>query len=65
MKIDSVLSQAVAGVEKGLNDARQVSAQLATGAPKPDEDAGNPVGEKAKVEKAADADLGKIVDVEA
>lgn len=63
MRIDSILRNAVNGVEKGLDEARQKSAQLAIGAPKPDDDTDSP--SSARVEKAADAELGKIVDTEA
>ncbi len=63
MKIDTVLRNAVAGVEKGLNDARKVSAQLAIGAPSPEED--ETEQNKARVEKSGDVELGKIVDVKA
>jgi len=65
MKIDSIISNAVLGVEKGLNDARRVSAQLATGAPKPEEEAEEPKQNGSKVEKASDAELGTIVDEQA
>jgi len=69
MKIDSIITQAVAGVGKGLHQARLVSAQLATGAPKEEEEVEqvkkastqNPVG----VEKAVDVDLGKTLDEQA
>jgi len=63
MRIDSVLRNAVNGVEKGLDEARQKSAQLAIGAPRPDDDKER--GASGRVEKAADAELGKIVDTEA
>lgn len=63
MKIDSILRNAVNGVEKGLDEARQKSSQLAIGAPRPD-DSKDSEG-SARVEKAVDADLGKIVDTEA
>ncbi len=63
MSIDRVLSDAVNGAQQGLFSARKNSAQLAAAgggtAHSPNDDA------SARVEKAADADLGKLVDVEA
>lgn len=63
MSIDRVLSDAITGAQKGLQIARKNSAQLAaagSGASNPDEHKNN-----TRVEKAANADLGKLVDVKA
>ncbi len=62
MSISSILNKAIFGAEKGLRDARDVSSQLAAATPDPDESAA-PSG--ARVEKAQDADLGRIVDEQA
>ncbi len=63
MSIDRVLSDAVNGAQKGLQTARKNSAQLAaagSGPSKPEENKSN-----ARVEKAPDAELGKLVNVKA
>ena len=61
MDISSVIYKAIHGAEKGLRDARDVSSQLAVATPDPDdEDSGG-----ARVEKARDAELGRIVDEQA
>lgn len=60
MNIDSIISQAVSGVDSGLNKARNVSSQLSYGAPQKDDDETNSAA--SRVEKAADAELGKIID---
>jgi len=63
MSITSILNKAIFGAEKGLRDARDVSGQLAVATPDPDESSsGSGV---ARVEKARDADLGRIVDEQA
>ncbi len=61
MGIDRILSDAVSGAQQGLFSARKNSAQLAAaggGTSKAENE-----GSNARVEKAADADLGKLVDV--
>ncbi|HFQ14124.1 MAG TPA: hypothetical protein ENK40_04930 [Gammaproteobacteria bacterium] len=63
MSIDRILSDAVNGAQQGLMTARKNSAQLAAAG-------GGEASESeqktdARVEKAADADLGKLVDVKA
>lgn len=60
MNINSVINQAVAGVDSGLNKARDVSAQLNYGAPARDEDETSTA--VSRVEKATDSELGKIID---
>ncbi len=63
MSIDRILSDAVNGAQQGLVSARKSSAQLAaagSGSEKSSSEESN-----ARVERAADADLGKLVDVEA
>ncbi len=64
MSIDRVLSDAINGAQKGLQTARRNSAQLAAAGSGP---ASNPDENKktTRVEKAPDADLGKLVDVKA
>lgn len=63
MSIDRVLSDAVNGAQKGLQTARKNSAQLAAAGSGPDKAEENK--DSTRVEKAADADLGKLVDVKA
>lgn len=63
ISINRVLSDAVNGARKGLQTARKNSAQLAvagSGSDKPDENKSN-----TRVEKTANANLGKLVDVKA
>ena len=67
MKIDSVIKNAVSGVQQGLNKAQKNSAQLAMGSSgSKDADSGGDqkVAATAKTVKSADPDLGKLVDVE-
>ncbi len=65
MSIDRILGDAVNGAQQGLLTARKNSAQLAAagsgGGGKSDNSDDN---SSARVEKAADAELGKLVDVE-
>ncbi len=64
MSIDRVLSDAINGAQKGLQTARKNSAQLAaagSGPSNPDENKDSTT----RVEKAENADLGKLVDVKA
>ncbi len=63
MSISSILNKAIFGAEKGLRDARDVSSQLAVATPDPDESSTDTPN--ARVEKARDADLGRIVDEQA
>ncbi len=64
MSIDRILGDAVNGAQQGLLTARKNSAQLAAAGG--GSRSGNPdEGSSARVEKAADAELGKLVDVEA
>ncbi len=63
MSIDRVLSDAVNGAQKGLQTARRNSAQLAAAGSGPIIPEKNK--ETTRVEKAPDADLGKLVDVKA
>ncbi len=63
MSIDRVLSDAVNGAQKGLQTARRNSAQLAAAGSGPSNPERNK--ETTRVEKAPDADLGKLVDVKA
>lgn len=63
MSISSILNKAIFGAEKGLRDARDVSSQLAVATPDPAEAPSGTSG--ARVEKARDADLGRIVDEQA
>lgn len=62
MGIDRILADAVNGAQQGLFSARKNSSQLAAAG-----SGSRPSNEEssAEVEKAADADLGKIVDVKA
>ena len=61
MDISSVIYKAIHGAEKGLRDARDVSSQLAVATPDPDDtETGG-----ARVEKARDEALGRIVDEQA
>ena len=63
MSIDRIVGDAVNGAQQGLFTARKSSAQLAAaggGGSSSNEDSSS-----ARVEKAADADLGNLVDVEA
>jgi len=62
--IDRILSDAVSGAQQGLFNARKNSAQLAAaggGKSESSESKDN----SARVERASDAELGKLVDVEA
>ena len=60
MNIDSIINQAVSGVDRGLNNARNVSSQLNYGAPqKEDAEVTSAVS---RVEKSTDSELGKIID---
>ncbi len=63
MSIDRVLSDAINGAQKGLQTARKNSAQLAAAGRGPSKSDEN--RDSTRVEKAADADLGKLVDVKA
>ncbi len=63
MDISSVINRAIHGAEKGLREARDVSSQLAVATPDPDEAGEAPDG--AKVVKASDEALGRIVDEQA
>ncbi|MDH5570421.1 MAG: hypothetical protein OEY89_01570 [Gammaproteobacteria bacterium] len=68
MKIDSVIKNAVAGVQQGLNKAQKNSAQLAMANSGPSEagaEGDRKVAATAQTVKSADPDLGKLVDVEA
>lgn len=60
MSIDRILGDAVNGAQQGLLTARKNSAQLAAAGGKSDNSDDN---SSARVEKAADAELGKLVDV--
>ena len=60
MSINSIINRAVAGVDSGLNQARSVSEQLSYGAPAREEDEASSA--ESRVEKAADSELGKIID---
>lgn len=60
MNINSVINRAVAGVDSGLNNARNISSQLNYGAPQREEDENNTA--VSRVEKATDSELGKIID---
>ena len=57
MDISSVINKAIHGAEKGLRDARDVSSQLAVATPDPDDEESR----GARVEKARDESLGRIV----
>ena len=61
MDISSVIYKAIHGAEKGLRDARDVSSQLAVATPDPDAEDSRDT----RVEKARDAELGRIVDEQA
>ncbi|HEB55412.1 MAG TPA: hypothetical protein ENI98_03725 [Gammaproteobacteria bacterium] len=63
MSIDRVLSDAINGARKGLQTARKNSAQLAAAGSGPGKSEENK--DSTRVEKAVDADLGKLVDVKA
>jgi hypothetical protein len=60
MNINSIINRAVAGVDSGLNNARNISSQLNYGAPQPEEDENNTA--VSRVEKAGDSELGRIID---
>ena len=68
MKIDSIIKNAVSGVQHGLNKAQKNSAQLAMGSSgsKESESGGDKkVASTAETIKSEDPNLGKLVDVEA
>jgi len=63
MSIDRILGDAVNGAQQGLLTARKNSAQLAAAGSGSGNSNSDDVS-SARVEKAADAELGKLVDVE-
>ncbi len=63
MGIDRILGDAVNGAQQGLFTARKNSAQLAAAGSGSSRSADE--SSSARVEKAADAELGSLVDVEA
>lgn len=66
MSIDRVLRDAVNGAQQGLFSARKNSAQLAAAGGGGNGNSSSSDDDKTiRVEKAADTDLGKLVDVEA